>query len=352
MVVSEPDGVRGSSNLEKAENTLEFLTKATFVVDEGSVEMALRNQTFCTEFVLLGFSDLAHQVQIFLLFAFLLLYVSTLLGNLTILLLVNIDSALHTPMYFFLKHLSTAEIGFITTTVPNMLYGLMTGDRGISLAACAGQMYFFLLFGATECFILLVMSYDRYLAICSPLFYTQIMTNQRCLQLAATSWITCTVLQLVQTFLIFMSPFCCWRTIPHYFCDISPVLQLSCTDVYVNNIMMFSASVLFLVIPFLMTVLSYIFIISAILKIQSEEGRRRAFSTCASHLTSVTLFFGTAMLNYLRPSWTYSLKTDRIFVVCFGFITPVLNPIIYSLRNNEVKGALQRRIERLREVDF
>ncbi|XP_069488842.1 olfactory receptor 10C1-like [Ambystoma mexicanum] len=314
--------------------------------------MASGNQTFYTKFILVGFSDLPQQMQYLVMIVFLILYLSTVLGNVTILLLVTVDSALQSPMYFFLKNLSIVEIGFITTTVPNMLYGFFTGDRGISLLACAAQMYIFLMFGATECFLLLLMSYDRYMAICKPLRYTQIMTQQRCLQLAATAWSTCVVMQFVQTSLIFISPFCVSSTIPHYFCDISPVLQLSCSDVSLNNMLMFAASAVFLLIPFLVTILSYVFIITTILKIRSEAGRRRAFSTCASHLTSVTLFFGTAMLNYLRPSSNYSLQKDRVFVLCFNFVTPVLNPVIYSLRNSEVKGALKRQIEKLRAIYF
>nr|XP_033781271.1 olfactory receptor 10A7-like [Geotrypetes seraphini] len=304
--------------------------------------MALENQTVVSEFILVGFSDLSPQIQRFLFALFLLFYIFTVMGNLLVFTVLTVDPVLHTPMYFFLRNLSFVEICFTTVTIPKALVDLLAEDRSISFSGCALQMYFFFIFGSEECVLLGVMAYDRYIAICNPLRYSIIMSNKRCAFMALGSWIMSAVLQSGQiTFVINLS-FCNSNVIHHFFCDGLLVLRLACTETYLNNIIRFSADVFFLVIPFLVIFSSYIYILFTVLKMNSKEGRSKAFSTCSSHLAVVTLFYGTLMIAYLQPN--NGSVDARCFAVFYCLVNPMLNPLIYSLRSKEVKVALRRRI--------
>ncbi|XP_033024507.1 olfactory receptor 10A4-like [Lacerta agilis] len=301
------------------------------------------NQTNPSEFILVGFSDLA-ELQILLFFIFLATYMITLVGNLLIILLVKLNPSLQTPMYFFLVNLSFLEMCYTTSVVPQMLVHLLTEHKSISKAGCAAQMYVFTILGLTECCLLAAMAYDRYVAISHPLHYTVIMNHQVCAQLAAASWIIGISVEVAQTTWIFSLPFCGSKHIQHFFCDIPPLVKMACTDTTKNEIVVMTVSVLFIMSPFLLIILSYIRIISTILRLPSAEGRRKAFSTCSSHITVVTLFYGTALFAYLRPKSSYTPESDKMISLMYTVVTPALNPIIYTLRNKEVKGAFKKTV--------
>ncbi|XP_029435401.1 olfactory receptor 10A4-like [Rhinatrema bivittatum] len=308
--------------------------------------MTLDNQSLVTEFILVGFSDLSPNLQHFLFVLFLILYVLTLLGNALIFVILTVDSRLHTPMYFFLRNLAILELGYISVTIPKMLLNLLIKDKSITVLGCALQMYFFLFLGAAECLFLAIMAYDRYVAICSPLHYTTVMTKKKCGILAGALWVTGMVFSAGRTSFIFSLPFCRTNVVNHFFCDISPILRLACADTYINDLVTLAAGVVVVLLPFLLIFASYIFILSSVRKINSSEGREKAFSTCTAHLTSVTLFYGTGLLTYLQPRSGSSIERERVFAMFYAVVMPMLNPMIYSLRNKEVKGALRRRISR------
>nr|XP_005309081.3 olfactory receptor 10C1-like [Chrysemys picta bellii] len=296
------------------------------------------NHTSVTEFIILGFANLPHMEHLLFLL-FICIYFITVLGNILILILINVDPALHTPMYFFLRNLSFLEICYTSVTLPKMMANLLSEDKTISFVGCAAQMYFFLLLGATECCLLAVMAYDRYSAICNPLHYAAIMNKTVCVRLAAGSWICGSLVALGHTTFIFTLPFCGSNVINHFFCEIQPVLTLVCGDTYWNEFQIIVAAAFVIMMPFLLILVSYIHIISTILKMSSAKGRHRAFSTCSSHLTVVVLFYGTAVFIYIRPKSSYSLDVDKLLSLFYSVVTPILNPIIYSLRNKDVKGA-------------
>ncbi|XP_030043517.1 olfactory receptor 10A4-like [Microcaecilia unicolor] len=312
--------------------------------------MTPENQTLVTEFILLGLSNLSLPVQCLLFFLFLSLYVLTLLGNMLIFFILTVDPHLHTPMYFFLRNLSILEICLISTTVPRMLISLLIKDQSISILGCALQMYFFLFLATVECFFLAAMAYDRYVAICNPLHYATVMTKGKCSMLVGIVWVTGMLFSAGRTSFVFSLPFCGLNVLDHFFCDISPVLRLACLDTYTNDRVTLIAGVIIIVLPFLLIVASYIFILSSIRKLSSSESKEKAFSTCSAHLTSVTLFYGTAMLTYLQPRSGSSADRDRVFALLYAVVMPMLNPMIYSLRNKEVKGALKRRFSRSMHV--
>uniref|UniRef100_A0A674JJR0 Olfactory receptor n=1 Tax=Terrapene triunguis TaxID=2587831 RepID=A0A674JJR0_9SAUR len=305
----------------------------------------IMNHTTVTEFILVGFSNHPNlQVPLFLIF--LGIYTITLTGNVLIILVTSFDPALNSPMYFFLRNLASLEICFNLVIVPKMLVNLLVENKAISFAGCAAQMYFFFFFGAAECCLLAAMAYDRYVAICNPLHYPDIMTRRACFQLAGASWFSGFPVATVQTTWIFSLPFCGPNQVNHFFCDSPPVLELSCADTSLFEIEALTATVLFIMFPFLLILVSYVRIITTILRMPSEEGRRKAFSTCSSHLVVVTLFYGTASSTYFRPKSSYSPDTKKLISLSYTVITPMLNPIIYSLRNKEVKGALRRTLGR------
>lgn len=309
-------------------------------------ENTMENVTAVNTFILLGFSNvLGFKLLFFMLF--LSIYIATVLGNTIILIIINVDSALHTPMYFFLRNLSFLEICYTSVTIPKLLENILALDKSISLGACAAQMYFFLLFGATECCLLAFMAYDRYVAICNPLRYSVIMRKSVCVRLAAVSWICGCLVAIGHTTFIFHLPFCNSNVINHFFCEIQPLLKLVCGDTYWNEIQIIGAAAFVILMPFMLILLSYFKIISTILRMQSAKSQQKAFSTCSSHLVVVSLFYGTAIFIYIRPKSSYSLNVDKLLSLFYSIITPILNPIIYSLRNTEVKGALRKTVLQL-----
>ncbi|XP_034981376.2 olfactory receptor 5AP2-like [Zootoca vivipara] len=306
--------------------------------------MAEGNFTAITEFVLLGFTD--NQNMMFVLFAvFLLIYLLILVGNIGMVTLIRIDSRLHTPMYFFLSSLSLLDIGYSTVIAPRTLMTFVAESKNISFTGCALQFFFFCIAVSCECCLLGVMAYDRFIAICNPLLYTAIMSRKLCYLLVAGSYLTGCVNAIVQTSFIFNLSFCRSNIINHFFCDVPPILKLSCSDTGVTDIIHFIFSTAIVSVTLLTVLVSYTYILVAILRINSAEGRRKAFSTCASHLTAVTVFYGTAIFMYLRPSSKYSVEQDKIISVFYTLAIPMLNPLIYSLRNKEVKEAFKRLIK-------
>ncbi|XP_056408682.1 olfactory receptor 5V1-like [Hyla sarda] len=301
--------------------------------------MEKSNQTNPTGFILLGLSTVPHlQYLCFLLF--LVMFMITISGNLLLIIVLRINPALHIPMYFFLGNLSFIDICFSSTIVPIILINTLSKDRSISLLGCGFQMFFSLVLGATECIILSVMAYDRFAAICRPLHYNIIMNKMMCVCLALTSWSVSIVNALIHVPLTFQLPFCGSRDVNNFFCEVPPFLRLSCKDPWLNEIAMYIATVIIAVCAFSLTLISYVHIISTIMKIHSSQGRQKAFSTCTSHLTVVTLYYGTIMSVYLQPRSSYSLETNKTVSVLYTVVTPMLNPIIYSIRNKDVKNTL------------
>ncbi|XP_030042427.1 olfactory receptor 5V1-like [Microcaecilia unicolor] len=305
--------------------------------------MERRNQSVVTEFILLGLTN-SHENEIILFGVFSIIYLSTLLGNMLIIVTVSLFSYFNTPMYFFLRSLSLLDICFTSTIVPKMLVNFLVQVKTISFFGCVAQLYCFIALGGVECLLLAVMAYDRYVAICKPLHYTAIMSRRVCVLLTAAVWALACLNSLAHTVFTFRLPFCRSNQINHFFCDIPPMLELACADTHINEIVVYSSGGSVIIGSFLFTLLSYFYIISAIIKIRSSDGRLKAFSTCASHLTVVSMFNGTIIFTYIRPTSTYSLDQDRVIPVFYGIVTPLLNPIIYSLRNKEIHRALRRMI--------
>ncbi|XP_062050947.1 olfactory receptor 2A14-like [Lepus europaeus] len=303
------------------------------------------NQTWIVEVTLLGFLvDPALEFLLFCLFS--LLYMITLLGNGVILGTICLDPRLHTPMYFFLSHLAVLDMSYASNNVPKMLANLVSQKRTISFVPCIIQTFLYLVFAATECLILVVMSYDRYVAICHPLHYTVIMSWRVCTVLAVMCWAFSFLLDVVHLVLILRLPFCGPHEINHFFCEILSVLKLACADTTLNQVVIFAACVFILVGPLCLVLVSYTRILVALLRIQSREGRTKAFSTCSSHLSVVGLFFGSAIVMYMAPRSSHPEEQQKILSLFYSLFNPMLNPLIYSLRNAEVKGALRRALWR------
>uniref|UniRef100_K7EWT5 Olfactory receptor n=1 Tax=Pelodiscus sinensis TaxID=13735 RepID=K7EWT5_PELSI len=298
------------------------------------------NQTTVTEFILLGFGDLPA-LPILLFLVLLAIYIVTMAGNLLIIALVMTDQHLHTPMYFFLGNLSFLESCYSSAILPRLLAGLLTGNRTISVVGCMTQFFFFCFLATTECYLLAAMAYDRYLAICKPLHYGTRMNGRLCLQLAAGCWISgflpCTLMMSFMSQLVF----CGSNEMDHFFCDYAPMLKLSCSDTSLLTLVLYVFSFLDAVSPFLLTVTSYVCVINTILRIPSSTGRQKTFSTCSSHLIIVALFYGTIMIVYMLPKSNTLKALNKVFSVIYTVLTPLANPLIYSLRNREVKEALQ-----------
>ncbi|XP_050791781.1 olfactory receptor 11L1-like [Gopherus flavomarginatus] len=299
------------------------------------------NRTIITEFILLGFGNLP-ELQLLLFLVFLVIYIVTMSGNILITALVVADQHLHTPMYFFLGNLSCLEMCYTSTVLPRLLASLLTGDRTISVSGCFAQFYCFGSLAATECYLLAAMSYDRYLAICKPLRYAALMNGRLCLQLAAGSWISGFLICVIIMCFMSQLTFCGLSEIDHFFCDFSPMLKLSCSDTSMITLVSFILASLDSPCPFLLTMTSYVCIIATILRIPSTTGRKKAFSTCSSHLIVVTVFYGTLMTVYLLPKTNTLKALNKVFSVFYTVLTPMLNPLIYSLRNKEVKEALRK----------
>nr|XP_003464285.1 olfactory receptor 10C1-like [Cavia porcellus] len=302
------------------------------------------NSMFVKRFAFAKFSEVAEHC--FLLFAMvLLMFLASLTGNALIALAIRTNPILHTPMYFFLANLSLLEIGYTSSVVPQMLQNLMSKAPGISREGCTTQMFFFAFFGISECCLLAAMAFDRYMAICSPLHYATRMSRGMCARLALVSWgVGCTV-ALGQTNYIFSLDFCGPCEIDHFFCDLPPILALACGDTSRNEAAVFMVAVFCISSPFLLIIVSYGKILASVLGMPSPEGRHKALSTCSSHLLVVTLFYGSASVTYLRPKASYSPEVDKLLAVFYTVVTSMLNPIIYSLRNKEVKAALRRTLE-------
>ncbi|KAM5247036.1 olfactory receptor 10A5 [Ctenodactylus gundi] len=304
--------------------------------------MASGNWTRVTEFVLLSFSSLPTEVQALLFLAFLVIYLVTLMGNSLIILVTLADPGLHSPMYFFLRNLSFLEICFNLVVVPKMLGTLVVQSTTISFLGCATQMYFFFFFGVAECFLLATMAYDRYVAICSPLHYPVLMNQRTRAKLAAASWFPGFPVATVQTAWLFSFPFCATNKVNHFFCDSPPVLRLVCADTALFEIYAIVGTVLVVMTPCSLILCSYARIAAAILRIPSAKGKHKAFSTCSSHLLVVSLFYVSLSLTYFRPKSNNSPESKKLLSLSYTIVTPMLNPIIYSLRNNEVKTAVGR----------
>lgn len=303
--------------------------------------MELENRTRVQEFILLGFPTVI-EVQILLFIIFLIIYILTFLENIVIITLIRTNSQLQKPMYFFLSHLSFLETWYISVTVPKLLVIFLAEDRSISYEGCMAQLYFFISLVCTECVLLSVMAYDRCVAICNPLRYSVAMSAQFCLQLAIGSWLTGFLISLIKVFFISRLSFCGPNIINHFFCDISPLLNLSCTDRTVAEMVDFVFALIILLIPLSLTIGSYVCIIGTILRIPTTQGKRKAFSTCASHLTVVVIFYSATLFMYARPRRINSFDLNKLVSVAYTIVTPMLNPCIYCLRNQEVKEALKK----------
>ncbi|XP_077024351.1 olfactory receptor 8S1-like [Tamandua tetradactyla] len=305
--------------------------------------MALKNHSVIFEFILLGLSADPH-VQTLLFVLFLGIYILTLMGNLLMLLVVRADSHLHTPMYFFLSHLSFLDFCFSSATVPTLLKNLLSQKKTISVGGCLAQVFFVFESGGTEACLLSVMAYDRYVAICHPLLYGQMMSNQLCKGLVWGSWGLGFLDAFINILLTMNFDFCGDKSIPHYSCDLPSLFPLSCSDVSTNFAVLLCSSILHGIGTCFLIVYSYIPIVSSILSISSSSGRSKAFSTCSSHLTVVFLFYGSVFLRYLMP--VSGSPLELIFSIQYSVITPLVNPVIYSLKNNEVKAAVRRTLRK------
>ncbi|XP_019272757.2 olfactory receptor-like protein OLF4 [Panthera pardus] len=299
------------------------------------------NDTGISEFLLMGFSE-EPELQPLIFWLFLSMYLITVFGNLLILLAVSSDSHLHTPMYFFLANLSFVDICFTSTTIPKMLWNIQTQSKVITYAGCITQIYFFITFAGMDDFLLSVMAYDRFVAICHPLQYTVIMNPRLCGLLVLVSWIMSVLYSLLQTLMAFRLSFCTEVEIPHFFCELNQMIQLACPDTFLNNMVLYFGGMLLAGGPFIGILYSYSKIVSSICGISSAQGKYKAFSTCVSHLSVVSLFYCTSLGVYLSSAVTQSSHSSAISSVMYAAVTPMLNPFIYSLRNRDIKEALLR----------
>ncbi|XP_045041247.2 olfactory receptor 5T2 [Desmodus rotundus] len=301
----------------------------------------MKNVTEVTMFVLKGFTE-NPELQITLFFLFVVIYLFTLMGNLGLIVLVIGDSRIHTPMYYFLSVLSSVDASFSSVITPNMLVDFLSQNKVISLLGCATQMFLAVTFGTTECFLLAAMAYDRYVAIYNPLLYTVSMSPRVYVPLIIASYIGGILHACVHTVATFSLSFCASNEIRHVFCDVPPLLAISCSDTHTNQLLLFYFVGAVEIVTMLIVLISYGLILLAILRMRSAEGRRKVFSTCGSHLTGVSIFHGTILFMYVRPSSSYALDHDMIVSTFYTIMIPMLNPIIYSLRNKDVKEAMKR----------
>ncbi|XP_036856798.1 olfactory receptor 8B3-like [Manis javanica] len=307
--------------------------------------MAFGNGSFVTEFILLGLTD-KPDLQLPLFFLFLVMYMVTVLGNLGLVTLIGLNSHLHTPMYFFLFNLSFIDICYSSVFTPKMLMNFLSRKNIISYMGCLTQFFFFSFFGISECYVLTSMAYDRYVAICKPLLYNAAMSPKVCSSLMLGSYLMAFSGSMAHTGCLLRLTFCDANTINHYLCDVLPVLQLSCTSTRVNELVVFIVVGINIIVPSLTIFVSYGFILSSILHISSTEGRSKAFTTCSSHIIAVSLFFGSGAFMYLQPSSAQSMDEGKISSVFYTNVVPMMNPLIYSLRNKDVKLALRKTLSR------
>ncbi|XP_064145372.1 olfactory receptor 2G3-like [Loxodonta africana] len=300
-----------------------------------------------TEFIFLGLSS-QPKIQLILFIMFLFFYLLTVAGNIIIIMIIQLEPRLQTPMYFFLTNLSFLDICYTSTNVPQMLSNMVGKKKSIPFSGCATQMYFSLSFGMIECVLLGVMAYDRYVAICHPLHYIVIMDRSTCVRLATISWSSSFLSSMVINVLTLSPPYCGPNILNHFFCEVPSVLRLACTDTSLTELVVFVFSIITVFIPFLFIVVSYVRILQSVLRMQSASGRHKALSTCVSHLTVVALFYRTAIFMYMRPQSKSSWVGGKIIAVFYTVIPPMLNPLIYSLRNQDVKEAFRRAIAKQR----
>ncbi|XP_045643014.1 olfactory receptor 5B3-like [Ursus americanus] len=305
----------------------------------------MENNTEVTEFILLGLTS-APELQIPLFIVFTLIYLINVVGNLGMMVLILLDSHLHTPMYFFLSNLSLVDFCYSTAVTPKVMAGLLIGDKVISYNACAAQMFFFVAFATVENLLLASMAYDRYTAVCKPLHYTTIMTTSVCAQLAIGSYVCGFLNASIHIRDTFSLSFCMSNVVHHFFCDVPAVMALSCSDRHVSELVLVVVASFNILIALLIILISYLFIFITILKMHSAEGYQKALSTCASHLTTVSIFYGTVIFVYSQPSSSHSMDSDKITSVFYTMVIPMLNPLVYSLRNKEVKTAFKKVVEK------
>ncbi|KAM5152471.1 olfactory receptor 5V1-like [Mantella aurantiaca] len=300
--------------------------------------MPFRNGTMIVDFILLGLSS-HPKTQVILFLIFLNVYIIILIGNSLIIILIVTDTKLHTPMYFFLINLSCLDLCYSTSTVPRMLRDLVSGKNTISYAECVTQLYISLSLGGIECTLLAIMAYDRYVAICHPLRYTTIMSKVVCVKIAASTWIFGFFNSITHVAIILNTDLCGNNEINHFICEMPEIISLSCENVILLEFIIYVSGVIMLMIPVALIVMSYIKIILNIIKITSSLGRKKPFSTCSSHMIVVTIFYGSAMAAYMKPRSSSRPGTDKVIAIFYLIVTPMLNPIIYTLRNNDVKAA-------------
>ncbi|XP_077312276.1 olfactory receptor 5AR1-like [Lithobates pipiens] len=303
------------------------------------------NRTKVTDFFLVSLSENPAIIS-YLFILFLLIYIITVLGNISIILAYKLSSNLQTPMYFFLANFSFLEMCYVTDTSPKMLHVLLSQDKSISFSGCAAQLFGGTLFGGAECYVLTSMAYDRYSAICHPLLYSRIMNKMAFSLLITGSYLMGVLSSVTHTTLTFSLSFC-GSDVSHFFCDVPPLLKLACTDTWVNELVVFALGSYLVASTVFLIVISYIYIITSVLKIQSSVGRKKAFSTCTSHLIVVIIFYGSIFFVYLKPKSMYNLEHDRVVSVMYTIVAPLLNPFIYSIRNNEMKEAFMKMLKKV-----
>nr|XP_012806102.2 olfactory receptor 473-like [Jaculus jaculus] len=308
--------------------------------------MEVGNHTIVTEFILLGLT-VDPTLRVILLVIFLGIYTVTVLGNISIITLIRSSPQLHTPMYLFLSHLAFVDIGFSTSVTPIMLMGFLGHGKALPVAGCEAQLCITVSFGSAECFLLATMAYDRYVAICSPLLYSTSMSPVVCFILVGTSYACGLVNGCIFISSALGLSFCGPNQIDHFFCDFAPLVKLACSDVSIIGIIPSISSGFVIVTTVIVIGISYIYILTTILKMRSTEGRHKAFSTCASHLTAVTLYYGTITFIYVMPKSSYSTDQNKVVSVFYTVVIPMLNPLIYSLRNRDVKEALRKATARV-----
>nr|XP_036856801.1 olfactory receptor 8B3-like [Manis javanica] len=309
--------------------------------------MAAGNSSLVAEFILLGLTD-KPDLQLPLFCLFLVMYMVTELGNLGLMILIGQNSHLHTPMYFFLFNLSFTDFCYSSVFTPKMLMNFLSEKNIISYVGCMTQFYFFCFFALSECYVLTSMAYDRYVAICNPLLYNVAMSPKVCLSLMLGSYLMAFSGSMAHTGCMLRLTFCDVNVINHYFCDLLPVFQMSCTSTYINELVVFIVGGINIIVPCVTIFISYGFILSSIFHISSTEGRSKAFSTCSSHIIAVSLFFGSCAFMYLQPSSAGSLDVGKFSSVIYTNVVPMINPLIYSLRNRDVKVALRKTLSRIK----
>nr|XP_027800361.1 olfactory receptor 5B3-like [Marmota flaviventris] len=303
----------------------------------------MENRTEVTQFILLGLTN-DPDLQVPLFVTFLLIYTITLVGNLGMILLIVLDSRLHTPMYFFLGNLSLVDLCYSSAVTPKVMTGLLLGDKVISYNACAAQMFFFVVSATVENFLLCSMAYDRYAAVCKPLYYTTTMTTSMCMWLILGCYVIGFLNASIHTGNTFSLVFCLSNVVHHFFCEIPAVMVLSCSERHVNELVLIYVASFNIFFGVIVIIISYVFIFITILKMRSDTGHRKALSTCASHFTAVSIFYGTLIFMCLQPSSSHSMDTDKIISVFYTMVIPMLNPMVYSLRNKEVKSAFTKTV--------